>query len=204
MQTVILGSGRFDCLPALLDRDPGDTPAAYVPTAADVLEDQAYVQEHMGSLAGMGFPVTALPLAGTSKEMITAQLRRARLVFVTGGNAFHLLYHAILSGFIDAVPPLVRSGTMIYVGISAGAHLATPDLLPCVSDDTRWKAPGLATTEAMGLVSFSVLAHYGKLDRAGRHRRLLAGPQLRQIVPITDEQLIVVRRSHWRVIPAVS
>jgi hypothetical protein len=61
VQTVILGSDRFDCLPALLDRDPGDTPAVYVPTAADVLENQAYVQEEMGLLAGMGFPVTALP-----------------------------------------------------------------------------------------------------------------------------------------------
>jgi peptidase E len=68
----------------------------------------------------------------------------------------------MLSGFTGLVPPLVRSGTPIYVGISAGAHLATPDLLPCVSDDTRWKAPDLATTQAMGLVSFSVLAHYGK------------------------------------------
>jgi hypothetical protein len=27
VQTVILGSERFDCLPALLDRDPGGTPA---------------------------------------------------------------------------------------------------------------------------------------------------------------------------------
>jgi len=55
---------------------------------------------------------------------------------------------------------------LIYVGISAGAHLATPDLLPRVSDDNRWKARDLATTtEAMGLVSFSVLAHYGKPDR---------------------------------------
>jgi hypothetical protein len=47
VRTVILGSDRFDCLPTLLDRDPGDTPAVYVPTAADVLDDQADVQEEM-------------------------------------------------------------------------------------------------------------------------------------------------------------
>lgn len=40
-------------------------------------------------------------------------------VFVTGGNAFHLLHHATLSGFADLVLPLVRSGTLIYVGIGA-------------------------------------------------------------------------------------
>jgi dipeptidase E len=76
----------------------------------------------------MGFPVTALPLAGTSRETVCTQLGRARLVFVTGGNAFHLLHHAIASGFTSLVPPLVQSGVLIYVGISAGAHLATPDL----------------------------------------------------------------------------
>jgi peptidase E len=113
VQTVILGSDRFDCLPTLLGHDSGDTPAVCVPTAADVLEDQAHVREEMGRLAGMGFPVTALPLAGTSKETVTAQLQRARLVFVTGGNAFHLLHHAILCGFTDLVPPLVMSATLV-------------------------------------------------------------------------------------------
>ncbi len=52
-------------------------------------------------------------MAGTSKETVTAQLQRARLVFVTGGNAFRLLHHAVLSGFTDLVPPLVMSGTLI-------------------------------------------------------------------------------------------
>jgi dipeptidase E len=205
VQTVILGSGRFDCLPSLLDHDPGQTPAAYVPTAADVLDDRAYVQEEMQRLAEMGFPVTALPLAGTTTNRVAAQLGRARLVFVTGGNAFHLLHHAMVSGFTVLVPPLVRSGALIYVGMSAGAHLATPDLLPGVSERTRWKAPNLATTKAMGLVSFSVLAHYGDPGRADRHRRLLAAPQPqpRRIIPVTDEQLIVVRGSRWRVVPAV-
>jgi dipeptidase E len=202
VQTVILGSKRFDCLPGLLDGDPGDRPAVYVPTAADVLDDQAYVQEEMHRLAGMGFRVTALPLAGTSRERVAAQLGRARLVFVTGGNAFHLLHHAMLSGFTELIPPLVRSGALIYAGMSAGAHLATPDLLPCVSEDTRRKAPGLATTKGMGLVSFSVLAHYGDPDRADRHHGLLAAPP-RQIVPVTDEQLIVVRGLSWSVISAV-
>jgi hypothetical protein len=124
VQTVILGSDRFDCLPTLIDRDPGDTPAVYVPTASDVLNDQAYVQQELGRLAGMGFPVTALPLPGTSKQTVSAQLQRARLVFVTGGNAFHLLHHAILSGFTDLVPPLVRSGTLIYAvnTVRVGRH----------------------------------------------------------------------------------
>jgi hypothetical protein len=68
VQTVILGSERFDCLPALVDRDPGGAPVLYVPTAADVLDDRAYVQEEMQRLAGMGFQITVLPLAGACRN----------------------------------------------------------------------------------------------------------------------------------------
>jgi hypothetical protein len=65
------------------------------------------------------------------------------------------------------------------------------------------EAPELATTKAMGLVSFSVLAHYVDPVRTERHRRLLAAPRPRQIVPVTDERLIVVRGSRRSVLPAV-
>ena len=203
VQTVILESERFDCLPALLDRDPRGTPVVYVPTAADVWTIRHMCGNRCIVWRAWVSGSSVLPLAGASRERVAAQLGHAGLVFVTGGNAFHLLHHAMLSGFTERVPPLVRSGALVYVGMSAGAHLATPDLLPCVSEDTRWKAPELATTKAMELVSFSVLAHYGDPDRAERYRQLLAAPQPRPVVPVTDAHLIVVRGSRRSVNPAV-
>ena len=59
----------------------------------------------MHRLAGMGFQITVLPLAGASRERVAAQPGHAGLAFVTGGNAFHLLHHAMLSGFTELVPP---------------------------------------------------------------------------------------------------
>jgi dipeptidase E len=205
VQTLILGSDRFDRLPELLGQAPAQTPVAYVPTAADVLrpDDAPYLLEEPRALADMGFPVSVLPLAGASREAVAAALSRARLVFVTGGNPFYLLHHARLAGFTQLVPPLVRSAALTYVGLSAGAHLATPDLLPAVSPQSRDKAPGLATTKAMGLVPFSVLAHHGDPARAARHRDLLRAPQPRAVVPVTDEQLIVVRGEQWRLVSAL-
>jgi hypothetical protein len=43
-----------------------------------------------------------------------------------------------------------------------------------------------------------------KPDRVDRHHRLLAEPQPRQIVPVSDQQLIIVRGSGWKIIPVVS
>jgi putative transposase len=78
VQTVILGSDRFDCLPALLDHDPCDALVIYVLTAADVLDDRAYVQDELSCLTAMGFPVTMLPLDGARIERVEALLGRAR------------------------------------------------------------------------------------------------------------------------------
>jgi peptidase E len=205
VQTVILGSDRFDVLPRLLDRRPADTPVLYVPTAAEVLEEeQDYVTEELRQLAAMGFPVTTATLTGASPERVAELLDAAGLVFVTGGSPFYLLHQAMLSGFTDLVPPRVRAGSLVYVGISAGAYLATPDLLPVVTQTTRAAvAPDLPTTRAMGLVPFSVIAHYGDPARADRHRVLLDSPQPREIVPVTNEQLIVVRGIQRTVVPAV-
>jgi hypothetical protein len=38
----------------------------------------------------------------------------------------------MLSGFTELVPPLVRSEALVYVGMSAGAHLAAPQPRPVV------------------------------------------------------------------------
>lgn len=130
VQTVILGSERFDCLPALLDRDPGGTPVVYVPTAADVLDDQAYVQEEMHRLAGMGFQITVLPLAGASRARVAAQLGHAGLVFVTGGNtvegarASH--HQGDGTGLLLGARALRRSGPGGAAPPPAGRTAATP------------------------------------------------------------------------------
>lgn len=118
MQHVILGSGWIERLPVLLGGSPAQIPVAYVPTAAEAGE----------GLIGMGFPVTPLPLAELTRAEVERRLAGAGVVFVTEA----LPDHAVRSGFADAVPPLVRSGALTYVGIGAGATLAGPAALGLV------------------------------------------------------------------------
>jgi hypothetical protein len=143
MCQIILGSQRFERLPQLLPRDPQDTPFAYVPTAADLLDDPEWVEKEPDTLHDMGFPVTVLPLTGTSPGEVAAVLASTVAVYLAGGNPWYLLHQANLSGFTALVPNLVASGRLTYVGMSAGAHLATPDLLPAVRETTRNVVPGL-------------------------------------------------------------
>jgi dipeptidase E len=204
MCQIILGSQRFERLPQLLPRDPQDTPFAYVPTAADLLDDPEWVEKEPDTLHDMGFPVTVLPLTGTSPGEVAAVLASTVAVYLAGGNPWYLLHQANLSGFTALVPDLVASGRLTYVGMSAGAHLATPDLLPAVRETTRSVVPGLVTTSAMGIVPFSVVPHFGQEHRAEHHSQILSRPQVRPLVPITDEQFIVVCGTSWTIVSAVT
>jgi dipeptidase E len=203
MCQIVLGSKRFDRLPHLLSRDPHDTPLAYVPTAADPIDDPEWIAEEPEALHDMGFPVTTLSLTGAPPGDVAAVLASTVAVYLAGGNPWYLLQQANLSGFTALVPDLVESGRLIYVGMSAGAHLATPDLLPSVREATRDVAPGLVTTSGMGLVPFSVVPHFGQEHRAEHHSQILSRPQVRPLVPITDEQFIVVQGRWWSVVSAM-
>jgi len=205
MQHVILMSSRIDRLPALLGGSPGDIPVAYVPTAADGIDEHGYVAAQIDQLTRMGFPVTPLPLAELSAGEVEQGLKAAGLVFVTGGNVFHLLHHAVRSGFADLVPPLVRAGKLAYAGVSAGALLAGPDLFPVsLAATLRDGAAEPDATTALGLVPFSVLAHFGDQDRAERIARVLAATAPHPLLPLTNEQVADAWGSDWRVLTATA
>jgi dipeptidase E len=202
MQRLYLASHRFDGLPAFLDADPRGLRVTFVPTAMGVLEDRSALEEDLGALDAMGFAVEQIELHGMSSRELADRLGRSDLVFVSGGNPYHLLLHAILSGFVALVPPLVRGGRLVYVGVSGGAMLAGPDLLPAASPRTRGKAPELTVTTAMGLVPFTVMPHHNDPARQARHRAVLEQDAGRgRVVPLADDQAIEVHGADWRIVP---
>ncbi|NUR31641.1 MAG: type 1 glutamine amidotransferase-like domain-containing protein [Catenulispora sp.] len=203
MQRLILGSDRIDCLPSLLDRAPADTPVVYVPTAGDLADDRTHVQLDLDRLTGHGFPVTELSLAEASPADVADRLAAARLVFVAGGNGFHLLDCALRSGFAKAVTPLVREGRVLYLGLSVGGILAGPDMNPTTNQAARAAVPDLASTEALGLVPFSTLPHYGNPARRERHEEILGQDHAQEIAPVSDEQLVLVHGDNRQVVSAI-
>lgn len=201
MQRLYLASHRFDGLPSFLGAAPHGLRIGLVPTAMGVLEDRSSLEEDLGALDAMGFAVERIELQGMPSRELADRLRGVDAVFVSGGNPYHLLQHAILSGFLALVPPLVRDGSLVYVGVSGGAMLAGPDLAPAASPRTRSKAPELTTTTAMGLVSFTVLPHHNDPARQARHRAVLEQDAGRgRVVALADDQAIEVRGGHWRIV----
>ena len=206
MRRLYLASDRVDGLPRFLGRDPRRCRLAFVPTASNVVDDgQETLAVDRERLLAMGFRLEPVELEALDRDELEERLTGVDVLFVSGGNAFYLLHHAIRSGLTTLVPPLVRSGRLTYVGVSAGAVLAGPDLLPGASESTRWKAPPLPSTRAMGLVPFRVLPHFDQPGRAERLGRLLTDPSIPfELVPLTDEEAVEVRGTRWRRVSAAS
>jgi len=199
-QRLFLGSAGLGALPAWLASLPA-TPrrAVLIPTAANPLPSARYVHTAAGLLKAEGLAVGQLDLERAAHQDVQRELGQAQVVFVAGGYAMFLLQHVRRSGFDRLAAPAVRGGALAYIGMSAGAALAGPDLQPLHDAED----PGIITsTTGLGLVPFVVLAHRNR-GRAARHDR-----QARQLgrlwpmVSINDDQAITVIGARWQVQPS--
>jgi len=144
---------------------------ALIPTASDPI-DRALIQQTIDGLKQLGDitlrefelrgvkEVEVVDLKNFSETELKLKLQKFDVIWVNGGNTFYLLYWAKKSGFLDIVPKLLQEGK-VYVGVSAGSILATPNI-----EVAGWKnvddpnVVKLDDLRALNLVSFYLLPHY--------------------------------------------
>lgn len=175
---------------------------AFIPTAADLSKrDPDWLQTDQKMLEALGFKVLFVDLKGKTESELSAILRKVEAIFVAGGNAFYLLDKIRQSGFDKVVKKLVEQGK-IYIGSSAGSILAGPSVAPAILMDDPADAPGLTSYGALGLVDFVVLPHKGNEKYAPVYGRILDDPGNKkfELVPITDEQVVVVEGGRYKIV----
>ncbi|MBO2458104.1 Type 1 glutamine amidotransferase-like domain-containing protein [Actinomadura violacea] len=167
-----------------------------IPTAANPLRSAPFVEAAAQLLRHEGMTVERLDLQHTEPSTAERALRTADLVFVTGGYAIFLLQHVHRTRFDQVLRQAVTSGRTAYVGISAGAALAGPDLR--FFRDTE--DPGrVVSTTGLGLVPFTVLPHRNR-DNAERHdRHTLRHDRQVRFISINDDQAVAVHATSWKI-----
>ena len=159
--------------------------------AAQPMTSAPFVSECLQALQGWGFGVTHLDLAKSTPPEVRNGLSACNSVFVTGGFPAFLLERAQKTGFLDAVRDQVASGLLAYIGVSAGAGLAGPDLTPLIGPDD----PGqVKDTRGLGLVDFVVVSHVNRYPAnvvAERSRRFNGQYNLK---PVKDDEAVAIVR----------
>jgi dipeptidase E len=147
-----------------------------------------------------GCEVSTLDLATVEVDEVDEVLRGLDGVFLTGGNSFLLLLHALRSGFAERVVPLVERGELLYVGTSAGAVVAGPDVGPVVSSDGRRAVPELESSRALGLVDFIVLPHDQEPEFQARNDEIVSTHPSVPFIRLTDDRAVLARGSEADVV----
>ncbi len=132
----------------------------YIPTAAIAEEIEGMAEAETRMLEELGLTVDELEVSTASKDNVREKLAKNDMIFVGGGNTFFLLQELKRSGADQIIAREVAKGKL-YIGESAGAIAACPDIGYSAEMDVPGKAPELTDYTGMGLVDFYVVPHMG-------------------------------------------
>lgn len=86
-----------------------------------------------------------------------ARLNEVGIVFVSGGNTFHLLNQTRKTGFGLWLEQHIEG--IVYVGASAGSIIMTPRICIAPVDDGDENLPGISDLAGLSFVDFEVSPH---------------------------------------------
>ncbi len=120
----------------ILPKSPQELKLALIPTASNVEQDTTYLERDRSAFIELGFDVEEVDLEGVTTEQLRNRLLDKDVIYVEGGNTFHLLKHVRESGFEIVLRELLENG-LIYIGVSAGSIIAGKSVEKAVGQDSN-------------------------------------------------------------------
>lgn len=161
----------LDKLVPYLPKSASEMTVAFIPTAGDIYEETSWQTRDRDKLTELGFEVEDVDITAIKGEALRQKLVGKDILFVAGGNTSYLLEKAQESGFIEITRDLVEQGT-IYIGSSAGALLAAPNIeVDKIFDDGEF-GKVLDSYDALGFVDFVPLPHADNEKFAPYHAKI--------------------------------
>ena len=164
----------------------------FIPTAANVEEYRGYVDEGITVLKENGYDVTVLDIATTPHNKSAQAIQNSGCLCISGGNTFYLLQELKRNGLLDLIKQKVQDG-MLYIGESAGAIIACPDISYNQIMDNKTVATELTNYSGMELVDYYVLPHNGEFPFVETTAQTIKvyGEKI-NLVPLNNSQAVVV------------
>lgn len=184
--------------------DPGTAlRLGYVDDAQVSFGDAPFVRAERDSVLKLGHEVVGITVRGLSATEFERTLGGIDALYVASGSTFALLEALRVSGCDVPLVKHVRAG-LPYVGSSAGSIIAGPDVTPASLMDDPADGPALTDHDGLGLIDQTVIPHAdGKLPPYPPdliRRTLEAYGADYPLVPLSDDQALLVDETHTRVI----
>lgn len=109
------------------------------------------------------------------------------VIYISGGNTFGTMKLIREAGFDKAIVDYVSKGA-VYIGGSAGAHIATANIAHVAKYDTD--TYGLTDFSGLGLFGGILICHYSE-DRKADYEALIANGES-NVIKLRDEDYIMI------------
>ena len=171
----------------------------FIPTASIVESVNFFVKSGKKALEKMGLVVDELEVSTAASEDIANKLARNDYIYITGGNTFFLLQELKRSGADKIIVEQVGAGKL-YIGESAGAMIASPNIEYASAMDNAKKAPDLESLDSLKLVEFYTVPHHtnAPFKKAAEKIKDQYGASL-TLYPISNKEAVLVNQDEVEV-----
>lgn len=205
MQKILLVS-MFQNVAGMLEKvEPNlkNKRITYIPTASIVENTDSFPEMEKQELKKLGLIVDELEISASSYETIQSTLKKNDFIFTSGGNTFFLLQELKRTGTDQLLKEEVNSGKL-YIGESAGAIVASPDIGYSAEMDQPEKAPDLKENTGLGLVDFYTVPHDKNPEMGEAAKKIVAMySESLNLKVIHDYQAILVQDGEIRILESV-
>ena len=131
---------------------------AFITSAAVTDEEKKYVQKSYDEMVNFGISkdnIQTIDVYIKDKALI---IDEANVMYVCGGNTFHLMDQLRKTGLGDKVREFVNAGKL-YLGVSAGTIVLTPSISIASVEPADLNEVGLTDMHGLDLVPYEVSVH---------------------------------------------
>ena len=173
---------------------------AYIPTASLAEEPGGWAALEKQNLEQMGLVVDEVEVSTAPYDAIQRALQKNDLIYIAGGNTFFLLQALKQSGADRLIREEVHQGKP-YIGESAGAIAAAPDIAYSSAMDDPGKAPGLQDYTGLHLTEWYPVPHRGTPEYGAAVEQIVAAyASTLDLKVIDDHQALFVEDSRVEVL----
>jgi dipeptidase E len=155
----IQNKSMVDEFVAMLPKPVSECKAVLVPTASNVesQDKRWFIEEGLVNFYNVG--IQYIDIVDPSADGVDwlARCDDADLIIMSGGNTFHLLDQLRKTGFDSWLKENIED--KVYVGISAGSIVATPNIRVSAIEPADPNTGGISDLTGLGIVDFEIEPH---------------------------------------------
>lgn len=168
----------------------------------DQQNDLTWYETDRAALRFADFDLFDYSVTDKQPSDFSQDLSEVDAIYVSGGDARHLLKQSHLSGFIPFIREYVKSGKL-YISTSAGSIITGPTLPPYLWGEEN-DCPDLNDFSAYHFVDFTLIPHWGsswfkELYLGGRIDQIYS-EALQPFILCNDHQYIEVTGDQYKII----